>query len=132
MLQATRDTTQFYSTDHNIAASICTGFYLSMEYGSNHELGYTKYTTTPNPLLATGGCVAPSDGFFTPVNYRGAFAPGQKSWLSDWSYATLLGTTSGLQPCPTDINGDGVTNNVDFLILLGQFNHPAINFKIYI
>ena len=47
---------------------------------------------------------------------------GEKSWLSGWTYATLLQNVSGLQNCYTDINGDGKTDNVDFLQLLGKFN----------
>ena len=84
----------------------------------------TQYDATPNPALSTS-TVAPADGFFTPENYRGAFASGSPSWLSGWSYGTLLATTGGLAPCPTDINEDGITNNVDFLLLLGQFNQSC-------
>jgi hypothetical protein len=77
----------------------------------------------PNPALSTTGCpTAPSDGFIQlpPVMHLQA---GKA--LSDWSYTQVLNVTAGLQPCPTDINVDGVTNNVDFLILLGKFNQSC-------
>jgi len=66
--------------------------------------------------------IAPADGFFTPANYRGAFEPGKKPWISPWAYAMLVNYSSGVQDCPTDINNDGKTDNVDFLQLLGKFN----------
>ena len=118
------DSVQFYTTDGNIAVSSVPGLtYLWAMNSSSNSVG-TKYNATPSPVLATT-TIAPADGFYSQQNYRGAFAPGQKSWLSDWSYATLLQTTAGLVPCPTDINGDGVTNNVDFLQLVGQFNQSC-------
>lgn len=83
-----------------------------------------KFDAVPNPALSTT-CTPPNDGFFVNANYRGAFASTGKPWLSPWAYATVLGVTSNLQPCPTDINGDGITNNADFLILLGQFNQSC-------
>jgi hypothetical protein len=119
-----RDTTQFYVTDGNVKAASIPGFsYLWDMDGSSNAVS-TQYDATPNPALATT-TVAPADGFFTPENYRGAFASGAPSWLSGWSYGTLLATTGGLAPCPTDINQDGITNNVDFLLLLGQFNQSC-------
>ena len=74
---------------------------------------------------ASGCPTAPYDGFYTPVSYKGAFPATGKNWLSNWAYTQLINVTSGLQPCPTDINADGITNNVDFLILLGQFNQSC-------
>lgn len=124
---ATADTAQFFTTDLNTASSSLPGFtYLwSQNYTTNAVA--TKFDAIPNPALTiSGGCTAaPADGFFTPVTYKGAFASSGKNWLSDWTYTQLLNVTSGLQPCPTDLNTDGVTNNVDFLILLGQFNQSC-------
>jgi hypothetical protein len=118
------DTVQFYVTDGNTHPASVPGFSYIWNMNNTSNAVSTQFSAIPNPGLATT-TIAPADGFFIPENYRGAFAPGAKSWLSDWSYATLLQTTAGLQPCPTDINGDGVTNNVDFLLLLGQFNQSC-------
>ncbi len=116
-----RDTTQFYVTDGNIRAASLPGFSYLWDMDGTSNVVSTQYDATPNPALSTVS-PAPADGFFTPQNYRGAFESGAPSWLSEWSYGTLLATTGGLAPCPTDINGDGLTDNVDFLLLLGQFN----------
>jgi hypothetical protein len=117
------DTAQFYTTDKNVATNSIAGFnYIWAMNGTTNAVA-TQFNPTPNPALSTTGCpTPPADGFFTPTNYKGAFDPSQKSWLSNWSYAQLLNATGGLVPCPTDINQDGITNNADFLILLGQFN----------
>ena len=88
----------------------------------------TKNDVVPNPALplnvgtGTGCSQAPSDGFFEPANYRGAFSstPGD-NWLSDWSYSQVLGSTLGVVACPTDLNGDGITNTSDFLIFAPAF-----------
>jgi len=121
------DTAQFYTTDMNTTSASLPGFtYLwSMNYNTN--VVSTQFDAVPNPQInAAAGCpVAPADGFFTPTTYKGAFATAGKNWLSDWAYAQVLSVTPGLQPCPTDINADGITNNVDFLQLLGQFNQSC-------
>ena len=40
-------------------------------------------------------------------------------------FLMLLGMFNQLCTCPQDINGDGVVNNIDFLQLLSQFNHTC-------
>jgi len=119
-----RDTTQFYVTDGNVRVASLAGFSPIWDMNGTSNVVTTQYDAIPEPSLSTS-MVAPADGFFTPENYRGAFAAGTPSWLSGWSYGTLLATTGGLAPCPTDINRDGITNNVDFLLLLGQFNQSC-------
>ncbi|MBL0103757.1 MAG: hypothetical protein IPP51_08370 [Bacteroidetes bacterium] len=120
------DTAQFYTTDLNTHANTIPGFTYVWSMNSANNTVATQYDATPNPALSTTGCpTAPVDGFYSVAPYRGAFASTGKNWLSDWTYAQLLSVTPGLQPCPTDINADGVTNNVDFLILLGQFNQSC-------
>ena len=45
-----------------------------------------------------------------------------RAYLQETAHSTTnlkLEAVKGLQDCPTDITGDGVTNNVDFLQLLG-------------
>jgi hypothetical protein len=117
------DVTQFTVTDKNDVVSSVPGFDYTFLVNNTTNLVSDQYDAIPNPALSTAGCpTAPVDGFYTPAAYRGAFDPNGKSWLSDWAYAALLAITPGLTPCPTDINGDGVTNQIDFLQLLGQYN----------
>ncbi len=120
------DNTKFLTTDNNIVTSSAAGYDYTYEMNTstNTVLNNNTFDAVPNPALASS-CAPPSDGFFNVTNYKGAFAAGQKSWLSDWAYAAALQFTTGLVPCPTDINGDGITNNVDFLQLLGQFNQSC-------
>ncbi|MFI5218152.1 MAG: hypothetical protein ACHQNT_01600 [Bacteroidia bacterium] len=108
---------------HPAGAAPISGFdhTLSMNTSTNAIIGGDKFDAIPNPALSTT-CTPPSDGFFQSAPYRGAFNTSGQSWLSPWAYATVLGVTAGLQPCPTDINADGVTNNADFLLLLANFN----------
>lgn len=122
------DTAQFYTTDKNTKATSIPGFDFSFAINQTTNAVTNQIDVTPSPALSNAGCPAyPVDGFFVPVSYRGAFdsANGAKNWLSDWSYSAVLSTTQGLADCPTDINGDGITNNVDFLQLLGKFNQSC-------
>ena len=120
------DTAQFYTTDKNIAVSTLPGFDFGFQMNATTNVVSHKVDAIPNPALSVAGCpVAPVDGFFSVAPYRGAFASSGQNWLSGWTYSTLLNAVGGLQPCPTDLNGDGVTNNVDFLQLLGQFNQSC-------
>jgi hypothetical protein len=115
------DNTKF-AADNNVIAATVAG--LDFNFAATGTTVSDQYNAVPNPELTTT-CVAPADGFFTPVTYRGAFKPGQTSWLSNWSYSALLDATNGLVPCATDINKDGVTNTLDFLDLVGQFNQSC-------
>src|SRR5690349_13457111 len=70
----------------------------------------------PRPANAalTSVAAAPNDGFFTPVLYRGAFAPNEQSWLCEWTASCAFGYTTecapgvpfcfpgvdGVNPCP--------------------------------
>lgn len=120
------DTAQFYTTDRNIVVSSIPGYTSTWAMNAANNTVTTQFDVVPNPALSVTGCpTAAGDGFFTTANYRGAFSTTGKNWLSTWSYAQLLNVTPGLQPCPTDINGDGITNNVDFLQLLGRFNQSC-------
>lgn len=124
---ASSDTAQFYTTDLNTTHTSLPGFTSIWSANFTTNAVTTKFDAIPNPQITNAaGCpTAPFDGFFTPVSYKGAFASTGKNWLSNWAYTQLINVTSGLQPCPTDINADGITNNVDFLILLGQFNQSC-------
>ncbi len=48
---------------------------------------------------------APNDGFFTPAQYRGAFAPNAPSWLCGWTASSAFGYT-------TDCGEALVTNDI--------------------
>ena len=117
------DLTKFNVTDNNSVAATAPGydFLFNLNTNNNTVVSNDTLDLVPTPTLAST-CTPPADGFFTPTNYKGAFGPGEKSWLSKWSFASTLRFTPGLASCPTDINADGVTNNVDFLLLLGSFN----------
>jgi hypothetical protein len=47
---------------------------------------------TGSPALSSP-LTAPNDGFYTPVNYRGAFAA--MNWAADWTFAGASGLMSG-------------------------------------
>jgi hypothetical protein len=120
------DITQFLTTDKNEVVGSIAGFDNVFTVNNNTNAVAHQYDAIPNPALSTTGCPStPADGFFTTAPYRGAFAPTGDNWLSPWAYAAVLAITPGLGDCPTDINNDGVTNNVDFLQLLGKFNQSC-------
>ncbi|MEI7801221.1 MAG: hypothetical protein WCI97_01110 [Bacteroidota bacterium] len=119
------DTAQFYTTDKNIAVTSVPGFDYVFTVNNNTNVISHRVDAIPNPALTGTLITPPSDGFFVPAPYRGAFASTGQNWLSNYSYNTLLNTVTGVQPCPTDINQDGITNTVDFLQLLGQFNQSC-------
>ena len=66
-----------------------------------------------NAALVSVGS-APNDGFFTPAQYRGAFAPGAQDWLCGWTACSAFGYvancdtgvpfcfpgTGGINACP--------------------------------
>lgn len=118
------DNTKFTTTDVNSVVASVPGFDFAWVMNTSTNSVSDKYDATPNPNLSTT-CTPPVDGFFNPANYKGAFKAGEKSWLSDWAYGNLVNTSPGLVPCPTDINLDGITNNTDFLQLLGQFGQSC-------
>ncbi len=124
---AATDTAQFYTTDLNTTQKSLTGFVPTWAANFTTNAVTTKFDAIPNPQITNAaGCpTAPYDGFYTPVSYKGAFPATGKNWLSNWAFTQLINVTSGLQPCPTDLNADGITNNVDFLQLLGQFNQSC-------
>jgi hypothetical protein len=126
ILTAGVDDTKF-AADGNVSVGSLPGFdYIyNMNFAANVNaiVGGDKYDAVPDLVSTT--CAAPSDGFFSPAPYRGAFKAGEKSWLSDWAILNIINATQGIVPCPTDINTDGTTNNADFLILLGEFNQSC-------
>jgi hypothetical protein len=59
-----------------------------------------------NDALTSIG-MAPADGFFTPAQYRGAFAPNAQSWLCDWTASFAFGFTTVCDPGVPFCFGDG-------------------------
>lgn len=117
------DSAKFFA-DGNINAASVAGLDYTLVMNTTTNAVTDQYNAVPKPLLVST-CTPPSDGFFTAAPYRGAFKADSQSWLSDWAYVQLLGATTGLVDCPTDLNGDGITNNIDFLQLLGKFNQSC-------
>ena len=120
------DNTQF-AADNNVIAASVTGFSYVFAVNNTTNVVSTKVDAVPNPILTTTGCstTPPVDGFYSAANYRGAFDASGQTWLSPWAYSVVAAAVSGSVSCPTDLNNDGVTNNVDFLQLLGQFNQSC-------
>lgn len=83
----------------------------------------TTGALNPVPVVdVTSPEVPPVDGFFSGVNYKGAFKPGAQPWTAGWTVSQLIGIDNSIVACPEDINGNGVVNVDDFLQLLGAFN----------
>ena len=69
----------------------------------------------PTPIdsdIITTPAPAPANGFYSPVTYRGGFAPDE-NWLAGWSAADefgfLTGTTIAIvELVQGDANGNGV------------------------
>jgi hypothetical protein len=113
-----------FTNDGNNAAATLAGFDFTHAVTLATNTVTDEYDAVPNPAVAAVAA-APQDGFFSPVNYRGAFDGGAANWMKDWTFPGLIQATQGLVTCPTDINNDNVTNVSDFLILLGQFNNTC-------
>jgi hypothetical protein len=125
------DLYQFLTTDKNIEVASLTGF--STAFAASGSTVTTKNDVVPNvqtsvALDPVNGCPqAPTDGFFLPANYRGAFKPGvgNDNWLSDWTYSQVLGSTKGTATCPADINNDGIVNITDFGFLAASYGNSC-------
>ena len=116
------DSVKFFTTDNNVNTNSIADFDYSFAITSSATNPVTdNIDVVPSSNLSTV-CTPPSDGFFTPANFRGAFEAGKKPWLNKWAYTSIVNVTPGLAPCPTDFTGDGVTNTSDFLIFVAQFN----------
>ncbi|MBX7052502.1 MAG: hypothetical protein K1X54_10750 [Flavobacteriales bacterium] len=117
------DFTQFDVTDKNDIVASIPGFDYNFNINTTTNAVVSPNDVTPTTALSVAGCpTAPIDGFFEPAPYRGAFSSDpSKNWLSDWTYSEILGSTQGVQACPTDLNLDGQTDINDFLIFAPAF-----------
>jgi hypothetical protein len=120
------DTAKLISTDGNQFVSSIPGFDPFFTLSGNSVVNRYDAVPTPNlPVSGTGCAVPTSDPFFTAAYYKGAFSNNERTWLTDWAYGLALASEQSFGGCPTDIDGSGVTNNSDFLILLGKFNQSC-------
>ncbi len=88
----------------------------------------------PAGAAVTSASSAPADtDFWCPRDYRGAYGPNE-NWLAGWTAADEFGfiaTPGGfsvdpcgndpVDPCPTDLDGDDVTDFNDLLAVLNGF-----------
>jgi hypothetical protein len=121
------DKFQFKTTDGNSVVASIPGFDYKWNWndpGTDKTVGHTSYSADqfhpiPTANISSSITAPAADGFFSAVNFRGAFDANRGSWLSDWAKAQVL---TFRQANPTDINNDGITNVSDYLLLLGKFN----------
>jgi hypothetical protein len=113
------DITQFTTTDNNSVVSSVNG--IDYDWGWN-TAAHTSNSNNPYHVTPTSNITStitpPADGFFSVVNFRGAFDATKSSWLSDWALGQILTSQNAN---PTDLNNDGWTNVSDFSILAGKF-----------
>lgn len=121
------DFTQFDVTDKNDIVASIAGFDYNFNINTTTNVVSVANDVTPTTALSVSGCPTPPvDGFFEPAPYRGAFSSDpSKNWLSDWTYSQVLGSTQGVQACPTDLNLDGQTDINDFLIFAPEFGNSC-------
>lgn len=114
------DITQFTSTDGNSVVASIPG--IDYNWAWNDPLIRNSYSSNPFHVTPNTNIIStitpPADGFFSVVNFRGAFDATKDSWLSTWAFAQALTLR---QSNPTDLNADGITNSTDFLILVNKF-----------
>jgi hypothetical protein len=116
------DITQFTTTDGNSVVASIPQFDYNWAWNSAAHTSYSNapFHATPKTNI-TSSITPPADGFFSVVNYRGAFDATKGSWLSDWALNQVL-TSQGSNP--TDLNNDGITNISDYQIFVPRFNQP--------
>ena len=113
----TADITQF-TNDGNTMVSSVPGIDFNWSWNAAHTSFANQYHAVPTTNL-TSTATPPNDGWFTIVNYRGAFDATKPSWISDGYYVSMQ---TMLAANPTDLNNDGVTDINDFSIFIGKFN----------
>jgi hypothetical protein len=114
------DLAQFTADGNSVVASVP-----GIDFNWAWNAAHTSYTSNPFHMTPTtnitSSIMPPADGFFSTVNYRGAFDANKGSWLSDWAYMQILTSQASN---PTDLNNDGITDINDFNIFVGKFGQP--------
>lgn len=119
----TADTLQFFQTDNNKAVASVAGIDWKMGFSADKSQMIDPYHAIPSVNLISPA-TAPNDGFFSTVNYIGAFdANKSESWLSGFAQMQMQ-TIQGANP--TDLNGDGITNVTDFSIFVNMFDKASL------
>ncbi len=112
------DLAQFTADGNAVVASV-PGIDYNWAWNSAAHTSYANNSFHNIPLTNIATTItAPADGFFSTVNYRGAFDATKASWLSEWALNQVL---TSQQSNPTDLNNDGITNTIDFNIFVGKF-----------
>ena len=117
------DSVQFLTTDRNQIVNSIPGIkYLGWAFNVANNGFASPYHAIPTTNL-TSPSTPPADGFFTVVNFKGAFDANDPkgSWLSSYGLMSLS-MQSQQQANPTDLNDDGSTDINDFLIFVNFFN----------
>ncbi len=118
------DSTKFFTTDGNTSVASVPGFDFTWSANTSTNVVSDKFVAVPTSNISSTLSPSFSDSFFESTSYRGAFDSNKTNWMSAWSINRNLGVTN-LIACPTDLNNDGVTNNTDFLQLLGKFGQSC-------
>jgi hypothetical protein len=113
------DSVQFLTTDRNQIVASVPGISYNWSFNGSNTGFTTPFHIVPLTDMVSQS-TPPADGFFSVVNYKGAFSAAEESnsWLSNYGLITVKSMGSYN---PTDINIDGVTDVNDFLLLLGKF-----------
>ena len=113
------DSVQFFQTDRNMVVSSVPGISYNWAFNGTNTDFATPFHAVPLSNMVSAS-TPPADGFFTVVNYKGAFdaAEANSSWLSSYGLITVASLANNN---PTDINRDGITDINDFLILVSKF-----------
>lgn len=118
------DFTHFTVTDGNqiiAAQSLLDATFDVNPLTSNNVID--RVNPVPPAGTASSTLKAPADGFFSSVQYRGAFEPGKTPWTQGWTLASQIGSDiSAVAGCTGDLNHDGVVNSTDFGLFVGAFN----------
>ena len=83
-----------------------------------------------SPAL-TSTVTAPDDGFYTPVNYRGAF-DDKDLWLSDWTFASQVGLVPHRPQLGDTAHTVNVTGNLSGVINWYRTNTYVLNGFVYV
>ena len=116
------DITQFTTTDNNSVVASVPGIDYNWGWNTAAHLSYSSNPFHITPLTNIAATTTPpADGFFSVVDYRGAFDANKGSWLSDWALMQIQ-TNQGSNP--TDLDNDGDTDIDDFSIFISRFGQP--------
>jgi hypothetical protein len=122
------------ATNNNVTPAVGTSPIQTLNRGPVVTKGGKQMlpVTFINPCAANDAVLsiakAPSDGFYTPAQYRGGFSP-YYNWLAGWSAVETYSMTDtsmnteepsqgGLEG---DLNGDGIVNSNDLLMVMNNW-----------